>query len=50
MLTPFITARTGIPRELFLIPGAYHMELYDKPQYVTPAVVKQKEFFGKALR
>jgi hypothetical protein len=38
------------PKELFVIPGASHIDLYDKPQYVTPAVAKLKEFFGKALK
>jgi hypothetical protein len=37
------------PKELFVIPGASHIDLYDKPQYVTPAVAKLKEFFSKAL-
>lgn len=37
------------PKELFVIPGASHIDLYDKPQYVTPAVEKLKEFFSKAL-
>ena len=37
------------PKELFVIPAASYIDLYDKPQYVTPAVVKLKEFFGKAL-
>jgi len=41
--------RAKEPRELFLIPGASHMDLYDKPQYVAPIVAKLKEFFGKAL-
>lgn len=42
--------RAKEPRELFLVPGASHMDLYDKPQYVVPVVAKLKEFFGKALR
>lgn len=42
--------RAKEPRELFLIPGATHMDLYDKPQHVAPVVAKLKEFFGKALR
>ncbi len=37
------------PKELFVIPGASHIDMYDKPRYVTPAVAKLKEFFGKAL-
>lgn len=37
------------PKELFLIPGASHFDMYDKPQYVSPAVAKLTEFFGKNL-
>ncbi len=37
------------PKELVVIPGASHFDLYDKPQYVTPAVDKLADFFGKHL-
>lgn len=37
------------PKELFLVPGASHFDLYDKGQYVTPAIEKLAEFFGKTL-
>ncbi|AIF50302.1 alpha/beta hydrolase [Pelosinus sp. UFO1] len=37
------------PRELFIIPGATHMDLYDKPQYVPIVVAKLTEFYGKSL-
>jgi fermentation-respiration switch protein FrsA (DUF1100 family) len=37
------------PKELFILPGASHFDLYDKPQYVTPAVAKLVDFFGKNL-
>ncbi|MCX9025069.1 MAG: alpha/beta hydrolase, partial [Candidatus Methanoperedens sp.] len=37
------------PKELFVIPGATHIDMYDKPQFVMPAVAKLTEFFGKAL-
>lgn len=37
------------PRELFVIPGATHMDLYDKPQYVPQVVAKLAEFYGKYL-
>lgn len=37
------------PKELFILPGASHFDMYDKPQYVTPAVEKLAEFFGKNL-
>jgi fermentation-respiration switch protein FrsA (DUF1100 family) len=37
------------PRELFIIDGASHMDLYDKDQYVPKAVDKLADFFGKNL-
>ncbi len=42
-------AKAQQPKELLVIPGASHFDLYDKPQYVTPAVDKMAEFFGKHL-
>jgi fermentation-respiration switch protein FrsA (DUF1100 family) len=38
------------PKELHLIEGASHMDLYDRPQFVTPAVAKLTAFFGSHLR
>ncbi len=35
--------------ELFLVEGATHVDLYDRDPYVTPAVAKLVEFFGKHL-
>lgn len=35
------------PKELMIIPGASHFDLYDKPQFVNPALDKLAEFFGK---
>jgi uncharacterized protein len=37
------------PKELFIIEGASHIDLYDRPQFVTPAVAKLKAFFGRHL-
>ena len=37
------------PRELFVVEGATHIDLYDRPRFVTPAVAKLKEFFGRHL-
>lgn len=37
------------PKELFLVPRATHIDMYDKPQYVTPAVEKLTGFFGRHL-
>lgn len=42
-------AKAQQPKELMVIPGASHFDLYDKAQYVTPAVNKLAEFFGKHL-
>jgi len=36
-------------KELFIVDGATHMDLYDIPKYVTQAVSKLKEFYGKNL-
>lgn len=36
-------------KELFLIPGATHIQTYYVPEYVDQAVNKLKEFFGKFL-
>ena len=38
------------PKEIFVVKGATHIDMYDKPQFVTLAVAKLKEFFEKALR
>ena len=38
------------PKELFLIDGATHISLYDKKEYVDPAVEKLKGFFNQNLR
>lgn len=37
------------PKELVIIPGASHFDLYDKAQFVNPAVDKLAEFYGKNL-
>ncbi|NMB79461.1 MAG: alpha/beta hydrolase [Methanomicrobiales archaeon] len=37
------------PKELFRIPHATHVDLYDKPEYVTPAVARLAAFFRDAL-
>ncbi|MFK0159464.1 alpha/beta hydrolase [Streptomyces sp. NPDC090499] len=42
-------AKAAEPKELFLIEGASHIDLYDRDEYVTPAVAKLTEFFGKHL-
>lgn len=43
-------AATGTKdKQLFLIPGATHIETYWKPEYVKQALEKLTEFFGKRL-
>ncbi|MEJ6979996.1 alpha/beta hydrolase [Pedobacter sp. P351] len=36
-------------KELFIVKGATHMDLYDIPEYVAPAVSKLKQFYSKNL-
>lgn len=38
------------PKEVYVINGASHVALYDKDQYVSPAVEKLKNFFDKNLK
>ena len=38
------------PKELYSIPGASHVDLYDKPEFVQPVVQKLTDFFGQHLR
>lgn len=38
------------PKELFLINGATHVSLYDKPEYVDSAVEKLESFFKQNLQ
>ncbi len=35
------------PKELHVIEGATHIDMYDRPQFVTPAVAKLAAFFGR---
>ena len=37
------------PKELFIVDGASHVDLYDKPEYVDPAVAKMSSFFHENL-
>jgi len=37
------------PKELVIIPGASHFDLYDKAQFVNPAVDKLADFYSKNL-
>ncbi|QCI69507.1 alpha/beta hydrolase [Phreatobacter stygius] len=44
-----VLAKAQEPKELFVVNGATHMDMYDKPQFVTPAVAKLNAFFGQHL-
>jgi fermentation-respiration switch protein FrsA (DUF1100 family) len=37
------------PKELFVVDGATHIGMYDRPQFVAPAVAKLNDFFGQHL-
>jgi len=37
------------PKELLIIPGASHIDLYYKPEYVPQAVEKLTQFFNAHL-
>lgn len=38
------------PKELFVVPGASHVDLYDKPQYMKVSLAKLDSFFTKYLK
>lgn len=41
--------RAAEPKEMFVVEGAKHVDLYDVPQYVDQAVEKLAEFLGRSL-
>lgn len=41
--------RAREPKKIHVVEGASHVDLYDKPEYVTQVVAALKDFFGKAL-
>ncbi len=45
----FYQALPGKDKEVFTVSGASHIDLYDKPEYVQPAVDKLKTFFNRTL-
>jgi fermentation-respiration switch protein FrsA (DUF1100 family) len=47
--TAFNRATGTNQKELFLIPGATHIQTYHVPEYVQQATDKLREFFGKHL-
>jgi hypothetical protein len=42
-------ARAAEPKELFVIQGASHVDLYDRDPHVQTAVDKLTDFFGRNL-
>lgn len=43
-------ARANEPKEMFIIDNASHIDLYDKPEFVTQAAAKLVDFFGTYLK
>lgn len=43
-------AKAQEPKEIFAIEGASHIDLYDKPQFVSQAVAKLSEYFSTYLK
>jgi fermentation-respiration switch protein FrsA (DUF1100 family) len=37
------------PKELFVVEGATHFDMYDQPQFVSQAVAKLTGFYAKHL-
>ena len=46
----FYHALPGKDKEVFTVPGYSHIDLYDKPGAVNPAVEKLTEFFKRTLK
>jgi fermentation-respiration switch protein FrsA (DUF1100 family) len=46
----FVAAKTQGPNEIKVIEGAYHVQAYDRPEYVSQAVDALKSFFRKHLQ
>ena len=42
-------ARAREPKEVFVIDGATHIDLYDKPEFVPQVVAKLTDFYAKHL-
>jgi fermentation-respiration switch protein FrsA (DUF1100 family) len=38
------------PKELFVVPGASHVDLYDKPEYQNISLPKLDKFFQQYLK
>jgi hypothetical protein len=42
-------SKAAQPKKLFIVPGATHVDLYDRPQYVGQAIEKLTKFYGQYL-
>lgn len=42
-------SRSAEPKELFVVPGASHVDLYDRPEYMAISLPKLDSFFEKYL-
>ena len=45
----FANATGAAVKELFLIPGATHIQTYYVPEYVDQAIARLSDFFGKEI-
>ncbi|ULQ58477.1 alpha/beta hydrolase [Brucepastera parasyntrophica] len=43
-------SKAAEPKELFVVPGASHVDLYDVPQYMAVSIPKMDSFFKQYLR
>lgn len=42
-------AKAQEPKELLLLEGGMHFDLYDQPEYIDPAIARIDAFFTKHL-
>ena len=42
-------AKAAQPKELFVVPGASHVDLYDRPQFMARSLAKLRQFFAANL-
>lgn len=43
-------SKAAEPKELFVVPGASHVDLYDRPQYLSVSIPKLDSFFKQYLK
>ena len=43
-------SKAAEPKELFVVPGASHVDLYDRPEYMGQSLKKLNAFFSKNLK